>query len=150
MDRPDVAFLTWLQESWSATTAGITVADIDWQNNDWTDHQIQTGRPIIVVKMAGFRRDQPEENSLHRFLFMVMVGIHPKSQTETDAKRTLQWQIVDYLKGLMDGFTVGTISGWQYAYLNVGANVDAAVALPEDLITNLTVDACIAWTVATT
>ena len=143
--RPDVALKDWLEDNWDCATEGATSIDIDFQNNDWTDDQIQTGRPLIVVKMAGGRRLQAEENSLHKFIFIIEAGIHPKSQAETDSKRTLQWAIVNYIKGLLDAFVKDSIVGWEWAICTSWANADAAVNLPEDLITSLTIEATIAW-----
>ena len=148
MERPDIAFKDWLYANWNTATAGILKANMTFQNTDWSDAQIIRGKPVIVVKLAGFRRMQEAEPSLHKFTLLVEVGIHSPSVQETETKRALQWSIVEYLKGLLDDFVKDSITGWHWALISSMANLDAVELQPEAVISNLSVEAVAEWTVA--
>ncbi|MFA5307801.1 MAG: hypothetical protein WC365_10190, partial [Candidatus Babeliales bacterium] len=147
MNDPAEALRAYIETNYSLATAGVAAADVKFTTVDYnTDRSPQS--PHVIVQLSGFQRDQPEEDTTHIFTFLVQVSVFPKwrkTQADIAALQGLYWSIVNHLKIKFDAFAKDAIAGWQWAFVETGANAGIAMGtIPDEYVFNLTVKACIA------
>jgi len=145
MDDPAEALRAYIEEKYSLATETVTKTDIAFQTVDYNlTRSVQS--PHVIVQLSGFQRKQQAESALYDFTFLVQVSVFPKfrqTQAGVAELQALYWAIVNHIKVMLDA---GTPSGWEYAYVDAGANAGIAMGtIPDEYVFNLTVKACIAW-----
>ncbi|MFA5306634.1 MAG: hypothetical protein WC365_04235 [Candidatus Babeliales bacterium] len=148
MNDPAVALCDYIETNYSLATAGVTKSDVEFTTVDYNT-ELSPQKPHIIVITSGFRRLQEAEPNLYEFTFLVQIALYPefrKAQTDIEAIQKLYWEIVNHVKLMIDGFTKTSITGWQWAIVDSGANAGILLdTVPNTYIFNLSVKALIAW-----
>lgn len=148
MNDPAEALRSYIEEEYTLDTSGVTASDVAFQTVDYNLER-SPQNPHVIVQLSGFKRQQPEESHLYDFTFLVQVSVFPKfrkTQSDIATLQGLYWEIVNHLKIMMDNFARNDITGWEYAYVDAGANAGITVgSIPDEFLFNLTVNATLRW-----
>ncbi|MFA5307151.1 MAG: hypothetical protein WC365_06920 [Candidatus Babeliales bacterium] len=145
MNDPAETLRTFIEAQYTLATATVAKDDVAFQTVDYNlSRSVQS--PHIIVQLSGFQRKQQAESALYDFTFLVQVSVFPKfrqTQAGIAELQALYWAIVNHIKIMIDR---GIPTGWEYAYVDTGANAGIAMGtIPDEYVFNLTVKACIAW-----
>jgi len=146
MDFPDDTLVDLLMAAWTLSTEGLTTDDITFTTEDWSE-ELGIHAPYICVRHLGLTRDQPVE-AMAEFSFLVQVIWWPMHLNEVNAKKALQWAIIEEIRRIIDdiGTGIAVPTKWQSAWWDRLANVSVLGAAPNVLIENIVVKAKIYWT----